>query len=615
MLFKHLTIGTIRSTIATRGPAMTRFENTLPPDPLVGSQLGDTYRILRKIGEGGMAAVYEAQHARIDRRFAIKVLHMKVARVPESLARFDREARIGSQLGHDHIVQVFDFNRTDEGSPYLVMELLEGEELSKVLQREENVPVEWAVAVARQVGSALAAAHEHGVVHRDLKPDNIFLCGSPRQHVQAKILDFGLVKVKQSKSIVTGDSAVFGTPWYMSPEQARGKVEQIDHRTDIYALGVVIYRMLARQLPFDGPSIPSVLYRIVHEPPPSLEKLRPGLAGGIYDAVHRSMSKQVDARQASASELLAELEAALGERWNSVLAWCQRPTDRSQRVYWKVEPSEPGGVEALGPTLPEDSDEAAAPTLRESDSPEAGIAPTRPSDRPVPELSATRPPESTSTDVGLHARKRSPAVMVAVTATAALLLGAGAFYLLRSGGERRPAPDSAVAPLAAATPDSAPPPAPPDARAAPDSPAAARSLSVFTEPSGAHLLVDGVAAGVTPVERRSISTDRVQVRINLEGHVPARRTLAGGAGPVVLNVKLRPRPATLNVTCLVGGRPAAADVFIDGRKVDQTPAMVRDLKPGSHRVKVQARGGVAETKALQLAPGQRKRVVFRLGKR
>jgi serine/threonine-protein kinase len=603
---------------------MTQFENTLPPDPLVGSQLGDTYRILRKIGEGGMAAVYEAQHARIDRRFAIKVLHMKVARVPESLARFDREARIGSQLGHDHIVQVFDFNRTEEGSPYLVMELLEGEELSKVLQREENVPVEWAVAVARQVGSALAAAHEHGVVHRDLKPDNIFLCGSPRQHVQAKILDFGLVKVKQSKSIVTGDSAVFGTPWYMSPEQARGKVEQIDHRTDIYALGVVVYRMLARQLPFDGPSIPSVLYRIVHEPAPSLEKLRPGLPRGIYDAVERSMSKVVDERHASASELLAELEVALGERWKSVLAWCQRPTDRSQRVHWKVEPSVPSGSDAFAPTLQEDSDEAAAAvTLRESDGADVGVARTTPLERP--ELSATRPPVSEppapdppsvepNTDVGIQT-KRSPAIAVTGLLVAALL-GAGVFYLLkdRSPGEKTLAvPDSAVA-LRATAPDAAPPPPPPDSRTAPDRPAAQRSLSVFTEPSGARLTVDGVAAGKTPVERRSIPTDRVQLRIRLKGHVAARRTVAAGARPVVLNVKLRPRPATLNVTSLLDGRRAIADVYVDGKKVDQTPAMIRSLKPGRHRVKVQARSGAVKTMVLQLAPGERKRVVFRLGK-
>lgn len=174
----------------------------VPPEVSEGAEqaslhlprLGDSYRIIRKIGEGGMATVFEVAHTRVERRFAVKVLHERLAQDPQMTARFDREARIGSRLGHEHIVQVFDFDRTADGQAYLVMELLEGQSLSEILRRERRLPLDWSVAVLRQVASAISAAHEDGVIHRDLKPGNIFLCGRARRQVSSKVLDFGLVK-------------------------------------------------------------------------------------------------------------------------------------------------------------------------------------------------------------------------------------------------------------------------------------------------------------------------------------------------------------------------------------------------------------------------------------
>ena len=207
-------------------------------DALVGSVLEGAYRITRLIGEGGMGAVYEAVQLRLNKRVAVKLMARDLAANREALARFHREAEITSHLGHPHLVTVLDFGQAESGEPYLVMEYLEGEDLEHRLRRVGRMPIEAVVHVVRQVASALGAAHDQGVVHRDLKPGNVFLLQIPGEPDFVKVLDFGISKMKAARTQLTNASAVMGTPNYMSPEQATGMVEEIDHHVDQWALGL-----------------------------------------------------------------------------------------------------------------------------------------------------------------------------------------------------------------------------------------------------------------------------------------------------------------------------------------------------------------------------------------
>ena len=280
-------------------------------DPLIGEVLSGTYRIARLIGRGSMGTVYEAAHLRLPRRFAVKILVKAHSPDQRAVARFQQEAEVTSQLGHPNIVEVLDFNFTENGLPFIVMELLAGEDLDTRLQRVGRLAPAEAEAVLEQVASALTATHEKGVVHRDLKPQNIFLCQGGDGLERVKVVDFGISKVLgQSGNLTTADMVV-GTPFFMSPEQALGKKELVDGRTDVFAMGVILYNMLAGELPFDGESIPNVLYNIVHGERPSLLELCPGLPVAVEQVVARALAIDPAGRQQTMAALHQEFVAAL----------------------------------------------------------------------------------------------------------------------------------------------------------------------------------------------------------------------------------------------------------------------------------------------------------------
>ncbi|HWM84917.1 MAG TPA: serine/threonine-protein kinase, partial [Kofleriaceae bacterium] len=218
-------------------------------DPLVGAILGGSYRITRVLGEGGMARLYEAEHVSLHRRYAVKVIHEYLARRPQLLARFEREARAASRIRSEYVVQVIDIQRTADNRPCIVAELLEGEDLQSALQQGGSMSPEQAVPLMRQICRALAAAHACGVVHRDLKPSNVFLCRDAGGWIRAKILDFGVAKLTGDREL-TSIGAVVGTPAYMAPEQAKQAAEA-GPLADIYAAGAVLYRMLTGHLPYE----------------------------------------------------------------------------------------------------------------------------------------------------------------------------------------------------------------------------------------------------------------------------------------------------------------------------------------------------------------------------
>jgi len=296
-----------------QGPTAATAEATEPETPAFvrpGVVLGNTYRIERLIGRGGMGAVYAASHLRLHRRFAIKVIAEYLHPGANEIARLRREAEVTSRLAHPHIVEVVDFDYTEANTPFLVMELLEGESLSTRLHREGVIEGAAFASILRETTSALEAAHRHDVVHRDLKPTNIFLCQQGGRDDFVKVMDFGLSKILSARNELTGHSEVLGSPSYMAPEQARGESALVDHRADIFALGAIAFRMLTGAPPFDGDSVPSTLFNVVYRVPttsPRWDAVPPPLR----EVILRALAKDRAARQPSMAVLWEELAAAL----------------------------------------------------------------------------------------------------------------------------------------------------------------------------------------------------------------------------------------------------------------------------------------------------------------
>ena len=279
------------------------------PDAWVGTVLHGTYRIEGRVGAGGMGMVYRALHLRTGRRYAIKTLLPDARLLPDALRRFEREATAASALGHPNIIGVHDFNVTPEGVSYLVMDLLEGETLEHRLSRVGSLPWPDAQRVALELGAGLAVAHEHGLLHRDVKPANVFLAhagGSER----AVLLDFGLVKQAGDAAIsrITVTGAAVGTPMYMSPEQARG--DAVDARSDVYGLAAVLFEMVTGAPPFLDRTLASVYARLLTTPAPSASSVADHpLPAELDPVLARALAKSPDERFADVRALLAAIGA------------------------------------------------------------------------------------------------------------------------------------------------------------------------------------------------------------------------------------------------------------------------------------------------------------------
>ncbi|MFO0692662.1 MAG: serine/threonine-protein kinase [Polyangiales bacterium] len=281
----------------------------------VGEVLAGRYRVTRVLGTGGFGVVYEAEDTGAGGMVAVKFLHGHLADVREAVSRFRREAAAIQAIRHPHVVEVRDSGTTADGTMYLVMEKLAGTELSGVLAASGPLPIGRAARIASEVADALAAVHAAGIVHRDLKPDNIFLAAGVDGREHVKLLDFGVAKMigedGDKASVATQTGAAIGTLAYMAPEQAQGK-KGIDARVDLYALGVILFRMLTGQLPFDAPSLPMLVLKICTEPPPPLEELRadvPPELGSLYAAM---LAKDPAQRIASAREVRERLLPFVG---------------------------------------------------------------------------------------------------------------------------------------------------------------------------------------------------------------------------------------------------------------------------------------------------------------
>jgi serine/threonine-protein kinase len=278
-----------------------------------GTVLAGKYALVAKLGQGGMGAVWRAEHVQLRSPVAIKLIDQAIAQNPEALGRFMREAQSAAALRSPHVVQILDFG-ADQGIPYIAMELLEGESLASRIERTHALSPIQTAHVITQVSRAIAKAHEAGIVHRDLKPDNIFIVRNDEEEV-AKVLDFGIAKAQNTFGVTTGSAtrtgAVLGTPYYMSPEQAEGN-RHVDHRTDLWALGVIAFECLTGRRPFDSDALGSLLLAICTRPMPI-----PSSHGRVpygFDAwFSRACARDLGERFQSARELAAELRRVCGD--------------------------------------------------------------------------------------------------------------------------------------------------------------------------------------------------------------------------------------------------------------------------------------------------------------
>jgi serine/threonine protein kinase len=472
---------------------------------VIGEKYGN-YQAISLLGEGGMGAVYLAEHPGIGRKVAVKVLRSELDHDPQLLTRFLNEARAANAIRHPNIIEVLDSGTTARGASYLVMELLEGESLSARIKRLGHLDERSAIEIAMQTAAGLGAAHAKGITHRDLKPDNLFIIPeeSDASKERVKILDFGIAKlhVTTGDSLKTRTGTLMGTPVYMSPEQCLG-TKEVDHRSDVYSLGVIVYEMLAGRPPFVSEGFGELLNMHLNEPPPALRQLAPQVSPGVEAAVLRMLAKKPEQRYQSMADVRAALASAAG--------------------------------------LPH----PISPEHKLGDTGKLGIRPTLPSSQATEIVSATVPP-TTRTPSGLQGAavhhttvkvKPKPwAIYVSVGAIVAAAVVAAA--VLRKG----PAPVERPVPPKARVEEPPPPPPPP-----PKVPAMVR-LRIDSNPPGARIIrvTDGVLLGTTPetIELAS-APGRLPLRFEKEGFLPALRetTLEADA---TLSVPLEAQPAKLD---------------------------------------------------------------------
>ena len=539
-------------------------------DPLVGQVLHDTHEIVRLIGQGGMGEVYEAVHKRLRKqRFAVKVLHAKMVENEKIFARFQREAEIATEIGHPSIVYVTDFYEID-GRPCMVMEYLEGEDLSQLLAREGKLPPAEVLRIMEQVGSALQAVHDKGVIHRDMKPANIFMVasstgGEPR----VKVLDFGISKIRDSNTGLTGDHSVLGTPHYMSPEQGEGQVKDVDHRTDIFALGTICYQMLAGSIPFDGPTLPGVIYKICHVEPEPITTHVQDLPPAVHRVLQRALAKRRRDRYQRASEFIDDLRAALEGREllslpqatpvaGAGIAAAKR-TDAPRSVTGPL-PRETAVLEDPG-QLPELTlaDEVQELELQPKTALSAEQAarhlaqqPTQLKERRAPRPATLNTLSETSGETAETTTappvKRSRGWIAPAAVGAVVLLAVALVVALRYQN----APDRFVAPAAApvstsaaagAAPTATAPPAAGAVTKPPAAPAPAQvAITLQLSPAAAQVRLNGRLRTDNPLMLRTGQTHHL--RVEAPGHLPREQELHPTA-PATLKLTLVPKQVPL----------------------------------------------------------------------
>jgi len=281
-------------------------------DPLIGRLVGGRYLVRRRLATGGMCTIYELTHRALNRRFALKTLSPDLAADPKALARFQREAEAAAGLCHPNLISIVDWDQLDDGAPFLVMELLDGEDLQARLDRGP-LPFHELAAIADEVLAGLTVAHHAGIVHRDLKPSNIFLARDDAGGERAVLLDFGISKTPGAESLA-GLQDLVGTPLYMAPEQMRPHPDGVGPAADVWAMGAILHEMATGAPAFEARNLPAIVHRVLHGRPASLEDGRPEAPRSLALVIERALDPDPARRPQDAEELRAELR--------HVLEWC-----------------------------------------------------------------------------------------------------------------------------------------------------------------------------------------------------------------------------------------------------------------------------------------------------
>jgi serine/threonine protein kinase len=272
-------------------------------DPLLGKTIRGKYRVLKKLGAGGMGAVYLAEQLSIGRKVALKVLQREFAMDDEFIKRFHQEARLAASLNHRHVITIHDFDQTDDGNLFIAMEYVEGQNLKSIIQ-QRPLKLARALRFAVQIAEGLSAAHRAGVIHRDIKPENIMIL---QVLEEVRLMDFGISRLRDTETLarLTQPGMIMGTPAYMAPEQIEG--HEVDEKSDIYAFGVVLYEMLTGETPFKAPTPTALLMKHIKELPVPLRQLRADVPGGVEHLVMQTLEKQPERRQSAMEEIAIEL--------------------------------------------------------------------------------------------------------------------------------------------------------------------------------------------------------------------------------------------------------------------------------------------------------------------
>ena len=599
----------------------------------IGEVLHETYRIERLIGEGAMGMVYEASHLRLRRKFAVKLLLKDTASYAEALARFRREAEVTSGIGHPNIVEMIDFNYTEEGAPYIVMELLQGEDLAVRLEKHKVVGVGFAASVLEQTCSAVQAAHGQGVIHRDLKPQNLFLSQKGEAADVVKVLDFGISKVLGSRSMLTAGDSLLGTPCYMAPEQAAGGAADVDLRTDVYAMGAILYQMLAGRPPFVADSVLAILYQVVHNPPEPLRKHRPDVPAEVERVVLQSLSKRPEDRPGSMSEL-AQLSSLLRTHGTGVLP--EVGVDTAKEPGQRTIEGDQDEIEmAVGPTLEntalvvdepdlDDDDEplSSAP-VAESSEDAGGSSETLPYPPTPREVEAddeelddedekitdkhvragtTGQSSTLSSSTGQYLEVTPPRghgrKLLMTAAACLLLLGGGGLYLALGNGNKGGAAKDPATGAARAT-------APPAGAAAAGALHRAKLSGIArTRPDQSRLSKAALKVSA-PAPNPAAPAPKPAPAVRPDMAVAPVRT-----GPKPVNA--RRRPGAIKVGAMSGRKPICVEVIVDGKPRGFTPLLVRGIKPGRHTVVVRRKDHKPVSRTVTVRPGRTAPMLFQL---
>jgi len=554
-----------------------------------GSVIRGKYRILSKIGQGGMGAVYKALHLAFDELRALKVMAPELLSDQLFVKRFKHEAVITRRLQHPNAVRVDDIDESDDGRPFIVMEYIEGRSLKKLIQDEGPLPVPRVCSIIKQVAAALDAAHRLGMIHRDIKPENIVLVATPEGE-EAKVLDFGIAKVKEARlgdiagMTLTGTGVVIGTPQYMSPEQAMGKRgDELDGRSDLYSLGIVMYQMLTADLPFKADTTMEMLLAHMNTPPTPICVLRPELRipETIANLTMKLLEKNRELRPASARALIEEVEAAEQVQPPVGATHVARPTAVVTLEEVQV---------AKGPVGPGSPGEGAAAVA-------SGVA--RAPARPVPPPAAVAVPKPAASVqpavITPPARESQWGLWVALGILVVALAGSGWYFMSRrqSPGGQAPTTETST-PLQPQKPSETQ--APPQTSSGPASstPDSGRSAAASQPES----------APVKPIQGSSASSQPARQAPSRPTRAGVSKSASSGINVAPTGETLTPRPtvdpqkikAALTLGDMFYGRgeyDAAISAYQEGLDLDPSNA---ELRSRLERVK---KAKAAEQRVLQ----------------